>query len=91
VTARSRGSRASNGLGGAWAPRPLPRNGSWAAKPSPDGRLDWSPDGTKLLFTRFFTSSGGYDDLFTSAADGSNLQQLTNSAGGYADPGVQVT
>src|SRR5439155_22653313 len=40
----------------------------------------WSPDGTKLVFTGY---EGGWTDLFTINADGSNLQRLTNDR--YAD------
>jgi TolB protein len=63
----------------------------WAVRPdgtglrrltkSPANRADydprWSPDGSRVLFTRSHTDSLG-DDLFSVQADGTGLRQLTN-------------
>jgi TolB protein len=48
----------------------------------------WSPDGTKIAFTRRRRDSGGLrltgpDDIYVINADGSGLRQLANDA---ADP-----
>jgi len=47
--------------------------------PGEDAAPAWSPDGTRLLFTR---GSGEGRDVFVMDADGSNLTQLTHSPEG---------
>ena len=44
----------------------------------------WSPDGTKIVFTRI-SANGTQQNIYTVNADGSGLTQLTNS-GGARDP-----
>jgi Tol biopolymer transport system component len=42
----------------------------------------WSPDGTKIVFTRI-SANGTQENIYTLNADGSGLVQLTNT--GWAD------
>ena len=40
----------------------------------------WSPDSTKLLFSRIhFTNGSGQEDLWLANADGTGLTQVTNT------------
>jgi TolB protein len=49
----------------------------------------WSPDGTHIAFVMFLSTNGEFD-LFTIAADGSGLTQLTdtNREEGFPDWGI---
>jgi Tol biopolymer transport system component len=40
----------------------------------------WSPDGTKIIFTRI-SANGTQQNIYTVNADGSGLTQMTNSGG----------
>jgi dipeptidyl aminopeptidase/acylaminoacyl peptidase len=40
----------------------------------------WSPDGTKIVFTRF---TGGTDEIFVMNADGTNQTNISNNAAGH--------
>jgi len=40
----------------------------------------WSPDGTKIVFTRI-SANGTEENIFTVNADGSGLAQVTHSGG----------
>jgi hypothetical protein len=44
----------------------------------------WSPDGTRILFTRNIV--GGFDDIFVMNTDGTGVTNLTNNPGGYFSP-----
>jgi Tol biopolymer transport system component len=50
--------------------------------------VTWSPDGTKLAFTRFVTRprSPGVDRIFVAAADGSNPRRLVDGTGAAWSP-----
>jgi hypothetical protein len=52
----------------------------------------WSPDGTRVVFSLYLSSTQQVD-IFTAAADGSDLQQVTNSTrfDGVADWGTHPT
>jgi Tol biopolymer transport system component len=41
----------------------------------------WSPDGTKIVFTRATKSPGTPSSIYTVNADGSGLFQVTNARG----------
>ncbi len=43
----------------------------------------WSPDGTRLVFV---SNRGGHDDIWTIAADGSDVRQLTRTQQDAGDP-----
>lgn len=47
--------------------------------PADDADFVWSPDGSKLAFSRLIDDGGNNRDLFVMNADGSNLVRLTNS------------
>lgn len=47
-------------------------------RPTPCGRVKWSPDGARLTFVSWV---GDYVQLFIMDADGGNLRQLTNLPG----------
>lgn len=47
--------------------------------PAEEEDFVWSPDGSKIAFTRIVTDNDSNRDLFVMNADGSNLLQLTNS------------
>lgn len=40
---------------------------------------DWSPDGTGVVFS-MFSKKAGEVDIYTARADGSQLNQLTNTS-----------
>jgi len=40
------------------------------------GEPDWSPDGTRIVFCMFLN---GQEDLYTASADGSDVEQITNT------------
>jgi Tol biopolymer transport system component len=42
---------------------------------------NWSPDGTRIAFD-MFTPSAGKFDIYTSAADGTDVQRVTDVLGG---------
>jgi TolB protein len=48
-----------------------------------DRAPSWSPDGTKLIFSR---TRNGDDDLYTISADGTGTTQITNGPGHDLDP-----
>ena len=48
-----------------------------------DDQAAWSPDGTKLAFTRFLGTAG---EIFTMNADGSGLRNLTNDPSSDVEP-----
>lgn len=48
-----------------------------------DGTASWSPDGTKLIFSR---GVSGFLQIFTMNADGSSQTQLTTVGSGYHNP-----
>jgi TolB protein len=52
----------------------------------PDLTVNWTPDGSKIIFAR---PIGGFNQLFMMNADGTGLQQLTNTVGHnlFANPG----
>ena len=41
----------------------------------------WSPDGTKIAFYR---EEGGYFDIYTMDADGSNVRRLTHGGNNFS-------
>jgi Tol biopolymer transport system component len=47
----------------------------------------WSPDGTKIVFTRI-SANGTQQNIYTVNADGSGLTQVTNSGASHADWGT---
>ncbi|MFJ3224127.1 cell wall-binding repeat-containing protein [Streptomyces sp. NPDC086783] len=49
----------------------------------------FSPDGTKLAFVRHV--DGGFSQLFTANADGTNVKQITTDGRGYANPSWSPT
>jgi TolB protein len=51
-----------------------------------DGGLAWSPDSTRVAFIRFPFSGQGplLNDIYTARADGTDLQNVTNSANNSA-------
>lgn len=49
------------------------------------GHPAWSPDGTKIAFTRFAGPSFG-NDIFVMNADGTGVTMLTSNAGDDSDP-----
>lgn len=49
-----------------------------------EARIDWSPDGTQLLFTDRPTTTRSGVDLYTIHPDGSSLTQLTHTANANA-------
>ena len=53
---------------------------------TPDLTPNWTPDGSKIIFHR---NIGGFNQLFGMNADGTDVQQLTESAGHtlFANPG----
>ena len=53
---------------------------------TPDLTANWTPDGSKIIFHR---TIGGFNQLFVINADGTDVQQLTGSAGHtlFANPG----
>lgn len=48
-----------------------------------DGTASWSPDGTKLIFSR---GVSGFLQIFTMNSDGSSQTQITTAGGGYHNP-----
>jgi Tol biopolymer transport system component len=49
--------------------------------PAADRRVSWSPDGTKIAFTRYLPGSTYDGELFVMNADGSNQVNLSNHPG----------
>jgi DNA-binding CsgD family transcriptional regulator len=52
--------------------------------PETDGSPAWSPDGTRITFSRI--SMGYSHDIFVANADGSGVTNLTNKPGTYYNP-----
>lgn len=48
--------------------------------------VDWSPDGTKILFNAKIQATNFFSQLFTIQRDGTSLQQLTNTNAGSCPP-----
>jgi dipeptidyl aminopeptidase/acylaminoacyl peptidase len=51
-----------------------------------EGVAGWSPDGRKILFTRFNDSSGRNADVFVMNADGTNIRRLAQGVAGSWSP-----
>jgi hypothetical protein len=47
---------------------------------------DWSPDGTKLVFTGMLKDDPNNQDIFVVGADGTNIQRLTTDPAGDTSP-----
>jgi hypothetical protein len=57
----------------------IPNFGSWPT-------VDWSPDGTKILFNAHIEANSFTSQLFTINPDGSALTQITNQTAGSCPP-----
>jgi Tol biopolymer transport system component len=51
-----------------------------------EGAAGWSPDGTRILFTRYNDSSGRNADVFVMNADGTNIRRLAQGVAGSWSP-----
>ena len=49
---------------------------------------EWSPDGTRIIFSAFGASGNGFD-IFVMGADGSGITNLSNHAGSDLFPAWQ--
>lgn len=56
------------------------------ASPEPDQPAGWSPNGRRILFTRFTDSSGRRSDVYTVNVDGSGLRRLGSGVAGCWSP-----
>jgi Tol biopolymer transport system component len=54
--------------------------------PKLEGAAGWSPDGKKILFTRFNDNSGRNADVFVMNADGTNKRRLAQGVAGSWSP-----
>lgn len=68
---------------GIWIENPDDGNPRQLTAEGSDGLPAWSPDGTKIAFSR---NVDGNVDIYTVNIDGSNLQQLTTAAGNDSVP-----
>ena len=60
------------------------------ASPELDQPADWSPDGTKILFTRF-DSDGPGSTVYVVSVDGTGLRKLARGlAGTWSPDGTQI-
>ena len=61
------------------------------ASPELDQPAGWSPDGKKILFTRFNDSSGRDTDVYVMNADGTGVRRLgPGLAGGWSPDGTKI-
>jgi TolB protein len=80
LTKTSGGIYAVNADGGGLRQLTDPPAGFWDSEPS------WSPDGTKIAFTRGSGGRPGRPDVFTMNADGTHLRKLTGKTEGAYSP-----
>jgi Tol biopolymer transport system component len=55
-------------------------------EPTLERMPSWSPDGTKIAFTRISGAGSGRPDVFTMSADGTDLRKLTGKTEGAYSP-----
>jgi Tol biopolymer transport system component len=59
--------------------------------PEPVQPAGWSPNGVKILFTRFHSATGGGADVYVMNADGTNVRRLAHGyAGSWSPDGRKI-